>query len=255
MQTIEDYSLLPGDAAIWWLGQAGYVIRCGGLTVVIDPYLSDSAAENAPEFPRLYPPVMAPENLHADIYIITHDHLDHLDPETIAAYRRKNDTWFIAPRLAAMKLPGLGVPKERIVVVNSAETWQQQGLEIKGVYALPTGPDVPDTTGYLLQFGNGRSVYHTSDTQFHPLVLASAPERPEVMLVPINGKWNNPGPEQAAIFAAAVNPRYVLPNHYDMMALNAENPAVFQWFCRQHGIGERCVIAERMQPFNWSANV
>jgi len=117
---------------------------------------------------------------------------------------------------------------------------------------LPTGADVPDTTGYLLRFANGRSVYHTSDTVFHPLVLASAPREPDVMLVPINGKWGNPGPEAAAEFAATVRPRFVLPNHYDLMALNAENPETFRWFCGQRGLADRCVIPQRLQPFTWN---
>ena len=95
-------------------------------------------------------------------------------------------------------------------------------------------------------------MYHTSDTAFHPLVLAAAPREPDVMLVPINGKWGNPGPEQAAEFAAALRPRFVLPNHYDLMALNAENPETFRWFCAQRGLGGRCVIARRMEPFVWS---
>ncbi len=41
-------------------------------------------------------------------------------------------------------------------------------------------------------------------------------------------------------------------NHYDLMALNAENPETFRWFCGQRGLGGRCVIARRMEPFVWS---
>ncbi|WP_343702581.1 MBL fold metallo-hydrolase [Chitinophaga sp.] len=252
MKTILAQELLPEEAALWWLGQAGYVIRSAGLTIAIDPYLSDAAGRGSPEFSRQYPPPVAAEELEADIYIITHDHLDHLDPETIASLRNKGSARFVAPRLAARKLPALGVPAEQTIVLNAGETWRTEGVEITGVFALPTGADVLDTTGYIVTFGNGRSVYHTSDTQFHPLVLAAAPHAPDLMLVPINGKWNNPGPEQAAEFAKAVRPRFVMPNHYDMMALNAENPAVFKWCCEQQGLGSNCVIAERMQSFIWS---
>lgn len=253
MNSILDQKLLPDEAAIWWLGQAGYVIGYGNLTVAIDPYLSDSAAANSPEFTRLYPPPILPEDLDVDIYIITHDHLDHLDPQTISKYEYKLDTWFVAPRLAARRLLNLNVPKERIIVLNPGETWSEKRVEITGVFALPTGADVLDTTGYLLKFANGRSVYHTSDTQYHSLVVAAAPKNPEVMLVPINGKWGNPGPEQAAEFALALQPNYVMPNHYDMMALNAENPKLFEWCCTHLGIGDRCFIPTKMAPFIWSS--
>lgn len=253
MKTILNQELLPSQAAIWWLGQAGYVIRCAGLTVVIDPYLSDAAAAGSPEFSRLFPPPINPEALRADMYIITHDHLDHLDPETLSKYQHKKDTWFVAPRLAAKRLAALGIPNERVLVLNAGETWSDERIEINGIFALPTGADVLDTTGYLLKFANGRSIYHTSDTQFHPLVVAAAPKNPEVMLVPINGKWGNPGPEQAAEFALALQPNYVMPNHYDMMALNAENPELFEWCCKNIGLGNRCIIAKKMDPFIWSS--
>ncbi len=252
MTSILEHPLAPAEAALWWLGQAGYIVRAGGSTVVIDPYLTDSAAAGAPEFTRLFPPPIAPEELRADICIITHDHLDHLDPGTIRRYASKETTWFVAPRLAAQRLPDLGVPAERIVRLDAGEARSLGGLEVRGIFALPTGGDVLDTTGYLLSFASGRSVYHTSDSAFHPLVLAAAPREPDVMLVPINGKWGNPGPEQAAEFAAAVSPRFVFPNHYDLMALNAENPETFRWFCAQRGLRERCVIARRMEPFVWS---
>lgn len=251
MKSIRQHPLAPGEAALWWLGQAGYIVRAGEVTVAIDPYLTDSAAAHAPEFVRLYPPPITPEELRADVMLITHDHLDHLDPETIRRYPAKAETWFVAPHLTALRLPALGVPANRIVRLGAGETRTVAGVEVRGVFALPTGPDVLDTTGYLLRFANGRSVYHTSDTAFHPLVLAAAPRAPEVMLVPINGKWGNPGPEQAAEFAVAVRPRFVLPNHYDVMALNAENPETFRWFCGQRGLGECCVLARRMEPFVW----
>jgi L-ascorbate metabolism protein UlaG (beta-lactamase superfamily) len=97
--------------------------------------------------------------------------------------------------LTALHLQELGVPANRVVRLDAGEIRTLGGVEVRGVFALPTGADVLDTTGYLLRFANGRSVYHTSDTAFHPLVLA-APREPDVMLVPINGKWGNPGPEQ-----------------------------------------------------------
>ena len=251
MQNILNHPLLPHQAGLWWLGQAGYILRSSRVTVVIDPYLSDAAAAGAPEFTRRFPPPLEPEELRADIYIITHDHLDHLDPETLSRYSARATTWFVGPRLVIKKLVTLGIPEERMVRLDAGESQTVEGVHISGIFALPTGPDVIDTTGYLVVFSNGRSVYHTSDTAFHPLVLAAAPRQPEVMLVPINGKWDNPGPEQAAEFTASVRPTFVLPNHYDLMALNAENPETFRWFCEQKKVTARCIISERMQPLVW----
>lgn len=252
MKEILDHKLSASEAALWWLGQAGYVIRIAELTVVIDPYLSDSAAKDSPEFSRLYPAPIQPEALSADIYIVTHDHLDHLDPETILRYSKKNETWFVAPRQAARKLAFLGVPAKRIVTLHAGETWSLGSTAITGVFAVPTSADVLDTTGYFIKFGNGRNFYHTSDTEYHPIVLDAAPKNPEVMLVPINGKWGNPGPEEAACFVDAVQPLCVLPNHYDLMALNAENPEIFKWFCKQKKMKTQCIIPVRMKSYIWN---
>lgn len=254
MKQILEYPLSESEAALWWLGQAGYIVRTANLSVAIDPYLSDSAAKDSPEFTRLFPAPITPTELNVDIYIITHDHLDHLDPETILAYGQKETTTFIAPRQAAKKLTILGVPERKIIVLHAGETWRHHAIEVTGVFALPTGIDVLDTTGYLVKFRNGRSFYHTSDTEFHPIVVAAAPKRPEVMLIPINGKWGNPSPDKAAMFTEEVQPEFVFPNHYDLMALNSENPYSFKWFCEQRSFEGYCIIPKLMEPFVWSKN-
>ncbi|MBX2923783.1 MAG: MBL fold metallo-hydrolase [Chitinophagaceae bacterium] len=251
MKKIADHSLQPSEAALWWLGQASYIIKSSGQVVVIDPYLSDSANGGVPGFSRAVPLPLQPEALKADIYIVTHDHLDHLDPVTIEGYRHKASTTFIAPRLAAKKLQSLGIPAGNILVVNAGDSITVNSITVTGVFALPTAKDVIDTTGYLIRFPNGRTVYHTSDTQFHPVVLEAAPSNPDIMLVPINGKWKNTSAEEAALFAKAVQPRYVMPNHYDMMLLNAENPEVFAWFCDHHGIPGKCIIPGHYSSFTW----
>ena len=73
---LEELPLAPGQTALWFLGQAGYLLRFRDITVAIDPYLTDSAAATAPEFARLYPPPIRPEDLRVDLYLVTHDHLD-----------------------------------------------------------------------------------------------------------------------------------------------------------------------------------
>ena len=249
MKTVLNHPLTEDEAALGWLGQAGYIVRSAGLTVVIDPYLTDSAAGPKGDFTRLFPPPLTPEELVADVFVITHDHGDHLDPATLTRLDKRRTPAFIAPRHTAQRLRELGVPN--VCVVEAGDEWKHGALTVRGVFALPTGADVLDTTGYLLTFANGRSVDHTSDTAFHPLVLAAAPREPEVMLVPINGKWGNPNPEQAMELTAAVRPRFVLPNHYDLMALNAENPETFRWLCQHRDLPSRCHIARRMEPFCW----
>jgi L-ascorbate 6-phosphate lactonase len=248
MKRILDYVLADDEAGLWFLGQAGYIVRGGNVTVAIDPYLSDSVAAVAPDFARQIPVPIEPEDLKVDLFIVTHDHLDHLDPETVQHYPHKETTVFVAPHLAARKLAELGVPRQSIVRLDCGESEVIRGVRLTGVFALATGPDVVDTTGYLVEFANGRSFYHPSDTAYCRLLLQAAPHA-DVLLVPINGKWHNLTVEEAIELTAAVQPQYVLPNHYDVMALNAESPETFRVFLRNSGLNTRCVIARIMEPF------
>ena len=57
-------------SALWFLGQSGFYLKSGGVSVVIDPYLSDCVGENSPLFTRIYPAPVSPYDLKADIYIV-----------------------------------------------------------------------------------------------------------------------------------------------------------------------------------------
>lgn len=250
MKRILDFPIEPDQAALWSLGQAGYVIRSPERTVVIDPYLSDSVAKVNPPFSRCVPVPLDPSQLKSDIFIVTHDHLDHLDPETIDAYQHKDTTVFVAPRLASRKLLSLGIPQRNVTTIDCGVTHEIDGTTITGMFAVPTDASVVDTTGYRIEFQNGRSVYHTSDTAYSELLLASAPQA-EVLLVCINGKWGNLNAEQGAKLAARVNPRVAIPNHYDVMELNSENPKTFEYFARAENAQLQVRILEMLEPFTW----
>jgi hypothetical protein len=110
MRQILDHPLEQEQAGIWFLGQAGYIIRSSEVTVVIDPYLSNSGAGGKKESTRLLPVTIDSAELKAGVYIVTHDHIDHLDPDTVRPYAHKATTQFIAPRLTAQSLKKVGGP-------------------------------------------------------------------------------------------------------------------------------------------------
>jgi L-ascorbate 6-phosphate lactonase len=243
-------TLADNQAALWFLGQAGYIAQAGEVTLAIDPYLTDSVGKSAPLFSRRFPPPVEPEQLEVAIFVVTHDHTDHLDPETVARYQHRETTAFVAPRFAAAKLISLGVPEGNVTVVDIGETAEVRGVKITGAFALPTSADVLDTVGYRVEFANGRSFYHAGDTAFCERLLRAAPKA-EVLLVAINGKWGNLDVDQAIALTEAVQPQFVIPNHYDVMALNSENPETFRHFYGQRKQPAECVVLEVMRPFVW----
>ena len=232
-----------------FLGQAGYILSSGGTRVVVDPYLSDGCGVGDARFSRLFPPPVSPEELQADVFIVTHAHRDHLDPDTVGPYRHKQSTRFIAPRLTAPKLLTLGVPECNVSVVDHAGQLSLPGVDITGVFALGTTPESCDTCGYLLTFPNGQTVYTCSDTSYCDLLLQCAPRNVDVLLVCINGKFGNLTATEALALTKAVQPKVVIPNHYDVMALNSENPETFRYLC--DGLDSRVVVLSPGEYFGW----
>lgn len=250
MESILGHPLESGQAALWPIGQAGFIILGKGVVVAIDPYLSDSVAKVAPDFARASSVPIEPEGLCVDLLVVTHDHLDHLDPETILRYPHKATTTFIAPRFSCGKLIALGVPEKRIMRVDVGEHVSVRGVRIDGIYAVPTGPDVLDTCGYRLELPGGRTVYHTSDTAWSGLLSRSVPHA-EVLLVCINGKFGNLNVDEAVQLTQAVRPKIVVPMHYDVMARNTADPVTFARSLHSRMPDCRPCILKMMEPFVW----
>ena len=75
---------------ITWLGQAGLLFERGGVSVMIDPYLSNYVEKVQPANYRRSPINEAYFNIDPDIMIFTHDHIDHYDPETAPVFFKKS---------------------------------------------------------------------------------------------------------------------------------------------------------------------
>lgn len=80
-----------------WLGQAGYLLRTSsGLTIMIDPYMSDSLLEAAGEGYRREVPVDEDIlNMKLDVMIITHPHGDHMDFGTLDVIFKNNPDMYV----------------------------------------------------------------------------------------------------------------------------------------------------------------
>jgi N-acyl-phosphatidylethanolamine-hydrolysing phospholipase D len=77
--------------AVTWIGHATALVQAGGLNVLTDPIFSHRASPV--QFlgpPRAQPPGIAIGDLpHIDVVLISHNHYDHLDRDTIKALVRQ----------------------------------------------------------------------------------------------------------------------------------------------------------------------
>ena len=71
---------------ITWLGQAGLMFETCGKTVIVDPYLSDSVERIEPQNYRRVAVDESFLSVKPDVIVLTHDHLDHTDPDTLWHY-------------------------------------------------------------------------------------------------------------------------------------------------------------------------
>jgi L-ascorbate metabolism protein UlaG (beta-lactamase superfamily) len=95
---VETY--FEGDAeAVTWLGHAAFLMRMGGKTVLVDPFLSDYASPVQGVGPRRFtPPGLTVGQLpRIDVLLVSHNHYDHLDARTIEALPFKRRIQVVVP--------------------------------------------------------------------------------------------------------------------------------------------------------------
>ena len=229
MQRVEQTVVPEQKVAIFWLGQAGFLLKTHeGHTIVIDPYLSNYVERLFPEmglgFKRLMPPPCAPEDVCADVLLISHEHGDHFDVDSIAGLMQNRKTHVYTCRAVADQMRPLGLDAERITVLDKGE----QAHILPECHLTATDCDhgdlSPDAMGWLLSFGF-EQVYFAGDTALTPERLATAiAAKPGVALLPINGAFGNLNGVQAAAFAAMLGCKVLIPCHFWTFPLHHGDP-------------------------------
>jgi L-ascorbate metabolism protein UlaG (beta-lactamase superfamily) len=231
-----------GSFILWWLGQSGFAIRYRDEMVAVDPYLSDSltrkyAGTDKPHV-RIHPIVIEPNWLAQSLLTVvtaSHQHTDHLDPETLRPIMDRVPQMGVEVPLVAPKAWCLlaaeraGVELASIVGMDDGATAQVRSFSFEGI---PSAHDKIERDeaghhkylGYVIRFGDW-TVYHSGDTVVYP-GLADRLRRfgVDVALLPINGKVGNMNGAEAARLAHDIGAKLVVPCHYDMFEFNTASP-------------------------------
>lgn len=255
-----------GTLAVWFLGQVSVVIKGDGVTLYIDPFVSDYV-EKVLNFPRLYDPPIVPEDItNASMCLITHDHADHLDPGTMEIVSSQSaDSLVMAPSYCKDQLVRLGFEDQRIIQANTdAYTqWFDGKLQIK---AIPAAHEDFEKTedgkhryvGYVIRL-NGVTFYHAGDTIIYPgLAESLKQEQIDLACLPINGRdyyrtskdiMGNMDYREAAQLAWEIEADTVIPLHYDTFDWNTEKPGNFVQFLYEHFPEQKCHVFARGERF------
>ena len=256
---ITTYSPGVGEAAFWWIGQLGYVLKTVSATLCFDPYLTPAAG-------RLVAPLLRPDEMaFADFIFGSHDHSDHIDrpawPGIASASPR---TRFVTPlKVAGALSKELGVPRGRFVGMDEGAVYTDPalpGFRILGVAAAHEflAPDpvtgLHDSMSYIVDI-DGLRVYHSGDTcKYEGLETKLISNGPfDIMFLPINGRdavryktgcIGNMSFAEAVDLAGAAAPRLAVPGHYEMFANNSEDPRKFTDYLAVKYPGRRAWVGE-----------
>jgi L-ascorbate 6-phosphate lactonase len=216
---------------IRWLGQSGFVLEHERRRLVIDPYLSDSLA-HLQGLHRLFPPPVSLAQLQPHAVFITHDHLDHFDPETLVPLMEMYaDCKFIGPKSALQHARKLGFAESQLISICPGQTVQTEGFTLT---ATPAYHSDKFAVG-LLVAAAGRLLYFSGDTLYTPALAAQIREHMSRSLgaafVCINGKLNNMNLREAAEFMTELSPELAVPMHYGLFAENTADPNEFIAAC------------------------
>lgn len=198
-----------------WLGQAGLLFDFDGIKVMIDPYLSDSVAKINPQNWRRIPVEEKYFDIRPDFLILTHDHLDHTDPETLERILEQGEKICVLASQNAWKHVRTIGQKHNYVMFDRGTEWTAGELRFKAVHAQHSDDHA---IGVLLTYQN-KTYYVTGDTLYHKKIIAdvrNSGKAIEVVFLPVNGVGNNMNMTDAARFASEIGAKKVVPVHFGL---------------------------------------
>ena len=126
---LEEFSKPAKEAKFIWLGHSSFLIRLGGQTILVDPVFSEYASPIPLFAKRFQAPVLSFNNLPpVDVIVISHDHYDHLDMNTIKHFRGL-DTQFVTPLGVGSHLSSWGIAEKLITELDWWDTTSISGVD------------------------------------------------------------------------------------------------------------------------------
>jgi L-ascorbate metabolism protein UlaG (beta-lactamase superfamily) len=266
IETLQELPVPDRGVGLNWLGQAGFVVRAGGTTALIDPFLS-------PRDGRLYEsslPAARAEGV--DLVLCTHEHVDHFDAASVPAIASASPgAVFVVPSPIADMVTEAGVAADRVVGVQPGDDLELAGLRIRPVPAMH-GVTMEDAygfgeelsggltrfLGYVLDAGGVR-LYHAGDTiHFEGMTELLRGLEIDVGLLPINGRdpereargiVGNLSEREAAWLAREAAFDLLIPMHYDLFARNRGYPAHLVDSVDRDHPGVPVLVPPREHPF------
>ncbi|MGB8992577.1 MAG: metal-dependent hydrolase [Desulfobaccales bacterium] len=193
--------------SITFLGHAAFKLTGGGVSVLIDPWLSN---------PLFNTPVDKVGRV--DLILVTHGHGDHVGEAVAVA--KASGAALVAIHELSVILAGQGAP--RTIGMNKGGTMAIAGCKVTMTQAVHSSAveeggkliAAGDPGGFVIEFPNGFVAYHAGDTAvFKDMELIRELYHPELAMLPIGSHYVM-SPLEAALACKMLKPRWVIPMHY-----------------------------------------
>lgn len=202
---------------ITFLGHAGFYIE-GSEKIAIDPFLTGNPlAKNQPE------------DIDANLVLISHGHGDHLG-DSIQIAKRTGATIISVFELASFcgrngaQAHGMHIGGSRSfgkVKVKLTPAWHGTGYGDGPMEYLGT------PCGFLIEM-DGKKIYHSGDTGlFGDMELIGKLNTIDLALLPIGDNFTM-GPQDALEAVKMLKPKVVIPMHYNTWPLIEQDPNAFK---------------------------
>jgi L-ascorbate metabolism protein UlaG (beta-lactamase superfamily) len=164
------------EPRVAWFGHDTFLLSIGGALVMTDPHLTGRASPVGFTGPRrLVPPPVAIADLpHVDVVLISHNHYDHLDRDTVRALNRQpgGPPHFFVP--VGLKAWMRDAEIEAVTELDWWESAESSGLKVYLVPARHFSARTPFDTnrtlwgGWIVDHPSFR-FYHAGDTGYDPV--------------------------------------------------------------------------------------
>ncbi len=215
-----------------WFGHSTVLIEIDGKRLLTDPLWSHRVGPVHGVGPtRWYPPPLPLDGLPPlDAVIVSHDHFDHLDLQTIVALAPRVPRFYVGLGIGA-HLEYWGVPADKIVELD---WWEEAQLGELTIVCTParhasgrflTDKDATLWAGYAI-VGPQHRVFFSGDTGLFPAVKRIGESYGPFDLTMIevgqyHGSWPDwhIGPEQAVEAHQLLRGKVLLPIHWGLLTL------------------------------------